>query len=29
MPGSPLGVATIGSRLLIDANVDDRTLRRA
>jgi beta-glucosidase len=27
MPGSPLGAATIGSRYLIDANVDERTLR--
>jgi beta-glucosidase len=27
MPGSPLGAATIGSRFLIDANVDDRSLR--
>ena len=27
MPGSPLGAATIGSRFLIDANVDNRTLR--
>jgi beta-glucosidase len=27
MPGSPLGAGTIGSRYLIDANVDERTLR--
>jgi beta-glucosidase len=27
MPGSPLGAATIGSRFLIDANIDERTLR--
>jgi beta-glucosidase len=27
MPGSPLGVATVGSRMAIDANVDERTLR--
>ena len=27
LPGSPLGAATVGSRYLIDANVDQRTLR--
>jgi beta-glucosidase len=27
MPGSPLGAATVGSRYLIDANIDQRTLR--
>jgi beta-glucosidase len=27
MPGSPLGAATVGSRMLIDAHVDERTLR--
>jgi beta-glucosidase len=27
MPGSPLGGGTVGSRFLIDANVDQRTLR--
>jgi beta-glucosidase len=27
MPGSPLGASTVGSRYLIDANVDERSLR--
>jgi beta-glucosidase len=27
MPGSPLGASTVGSRYLINANVDERTLR--